>query len=196
MNNLDYFKNLYLTHGVELQNLNIFGIRNEEKQEQDIWNDVIGYFTNDEIKFFRGTTDPGYYWTLNPMNNQGTAHLCLGHHKNIWIIDKHRGKYTALCNRWNCSKTTVWRDRDKDGVFKHQNDKLFSGYFGINLHRASALYLLDKIGRYSAGCQVVWEVNDFMDLIDKAKNSGIRKFDYFLFDCKQIDFFNELLKNK
>lgn len=187
MNQLDYFKNLYLKHGIPLKPLNIFGIRNERCQKQDIWNDIIGYFTKDEIKFMRATTDPGNYWTLNPINKKGTAHLCLGYHENIWKLDKHRGKYIAFCNRWNCNKTTIWRDKNKDGNFTHQNDKIYTGHFGMNLHRASALYDLVKIGKYSAGCQVIWEINDFLGLIEKAKDSGMKKFSYFLFDYKQIE---------
>lgn len=189
---LNYMKDLYFKHGVQIKPFNIFGIRDERYQESDIWNDYIGYFTNNDIRFFKATTDPGHYWTLKPLNRRGTAHLCLGWHKNIWKVDKHRGKYEALCNRWGCGKTQIWRDFDKNTKVSIKKDKLYKGHYGINLHRANALYYVNRIGRYSAGCQVLQKSYDFSILLENALNSGLKKFSYFLFDKSQIEFFNEL----
>ena len=189
---LEYIKNLYFKHGIPLKSINLFGIRNEEKQKKDIWNDIIGFFTEDKIYFYKGTTDPGYYWTLNPSLKQGTAHLCLGYHNKIWKISKHRGKYTALCNRWKCNKTRIWRDINKDTKFDKNIEKFYKGHFGINLHRASALYLLNKIGKFSAGCQVLQDSKNFNFLISKCIESKQKYFSYFLFDKSQIAFFEKL----
>jgi len=188
----NYIKQLYIKHGAPIYNFNIFGIRNEDRQEQDIWNDWIGFFTPNSIcYFFRGTTDPGIYWSSNPSNPKGVAHLCLGHHENIWRIDKHRGQYTALCNRWPCKPTKIWRDTNKN-LKQDITDIVEKGYFGMNLHRANALYIIEKIGRYSAGCQVVLNPKHYDILINAAIASPLIRFDYFLFDKSQIPFYEEI----
>jgi hypothetical protein len=196
MENIQYYEfinNLYLKYGIPTYDLNIFGIRDEAKQNEDIWNDWIGYFIpNKEIHFYRGTTDPGIYWTINPMDPAGAAHLCLGYHKDIWKIDKHRGEYTALCNKWLCRNVRVWRDKNKDTTYEKDIDPIQSGIFGINLHRADALQLITKIGKYSAGCQVIRNPESFNALIELSQKSNQRRFSYFLFDKSQIPFFNEL----
>jgi hypothetical protein len=195
MDKLNYIKNLYIKHGVELKPFNIFGIRNKSKQLADDWNDIIGFFTNTKIQFFTGTTDPGKHYTLNPMNRKGTAHLCLGYHENIWMFGMHRGRYKAFCNTWRCNKTKVWRDIDADGEFNNNNEKKYSGHFGINLHRARSSGLAFKVGRYSAGCQVVRSPERFKMMIEEGKKSGMKKFSYFLFDYKQIDFYGDLFND-
>jgi hypothetical protein len=191
INRLQILKNLYRNHGAQTSIFNLFGIRNAEKQKEDIWNDWIGYFTDTEIHFYRGTTDPGIYWTLNPMNPKGTSHLCLGYHKRIWTIDKHQGKYTALCNNWKCYRQKVWRDLDED-TMEGPNDMIDIGWFGVNLHRADALQIITSIGKYSAGCQVIVNPESFNQLLYKALESKLYWFDYFLFDKSQISFFGEL----
>lgn len=190
----DIIKDLYLKNGIQPTNFNLFGIRNSEDQNKDFFNDYIGFFTDidSDIALYRGTTDPGIYWTLNAEINKGAAHLCVGYHENIWVIDKHKGLYTALCNRWNCNKTKVWRDLNKDTGFDIKIDKIESGRFGINLHRADALHKLNYIGRYSAGCQVIQSANNFDIIIEKAKLSGLKKFSYFLFDKSQVNFYERL----
>ena len=120
----------------------------------------------------------------------------MGYHNKIWKIDKHRRKYIALCNRWGCSKTKIWRDYNKNTVFDKNIDKIYKGYFGINLHRASILYILDKIGKFSAGCQVIQSSKDFDFLISKCMESKQKYFSYFLFDKNQIEFFKELTNDK
>ena len=187
-------KKLYLQHGIQPTDFNLFGIRNAYNQVQDSFNDYIGFFTDfeSEIFLYKGTTDPGVWWTTNPSNVSGTAHLCLGYHKDIWVIEKHQGLYTALCNRWNCNPTRIWRDTNKDIKYNQVSDKLETGRFGINLHRAAALQNIEKIGKYSAGCQVIQKAEDFNVIIKRAIDSEQKKFSYFLFDKSQVSFFNEL----
>ena len=53
-------------------------------------------------------------------------------------------------------------------------DSIQSGYFGINIHRASAHStqergLTEDVGRYSAGCMVIQDRDDFDRLIALAK---------------------------
>jgi len=187
-------KALYFKNGIKTTSFNLFGIRNEDKQKDDVWNDHIGYFTGTgEIKIYKGTTDPGIYWTIN--STDGAAHLCLGYHENIWKIDKHKGLYTALCNRWPCNKTRFWRDENKD-TLQSPVEVIKKDYIGINLHRASAYQILQQIGKYSAACQVIVSTSNFDRLLKKATESNQLMFSYFLFDKSQIPFYKDLLKDE
>ena len=60
-------------------NLNIIGIRKRGKPKQ--FDDIIALVYRDETggwvtREFKCTTDPGSYWTHNPMRTSGTAVLC------------------------------------------------------------------------------------------------------------------------
>ena len=52
--------------------------------------------------------------------------------------------------------------------------------FGINLHRASSWKVSDEISLYSAGCQVIKDVNQWNDIIiplfDKAIGKGTQSY--------------------
>lgn len=192
MDRAQCLKDTYLKYGIPVSPFNIFGIRNEEKQKEDIWNDWIGYFTNTDFQIYKGTTDPGIYWTVNPMNRLGTAHMCLGYHKKIWTVGKHQGKYTALCNTWKCLPTKVWRDFDKDTI-QDANEKIEKSWIGLNLHKSNDLAIMTKIGKYSAACQVLVDHDNFEKLLQSAIASKQLWFDYFLFDKSQISFFGELV---
>lgn len=179
----NYIKNLYKENGAEWQDINVFGIRNALDMKKDVWNDYIGICWNGKCKAWKGTTDPSVFYTMKPMNKKGTAHICLGHHKKIWKIGIHSKKYKALVNRWDCGRVKVWRDADKSFT-KTDKDIIEKGIFYTNLHRASSRKDVEKIGRYSAGCQVVRNKKDFDELMKICVDSKQKKFNYFLFDIK------------
>ena len=143
---------------------------------------------------FKITTDPGTYWLKNPMNPRGTAILKAGQYENAYRIDKHRGKYYALCQR--LKKVTVIRDYDRDSLLDFNNGKEQTGMFGINIHRARQLgttYLIDK---FSAGCQVFKNVSDFnffMKLCEIHRKLYGNSFTYTLVD-KRVEFRQKLKK--
>lgn len=177
-------KQLYLEHGADWDEVNIFGVRNEKGQKKDIFNDLICIATKGNIYKFQATCDPGKYWTLvggaNEQKN-GVAHICYGFHKKVYRIGKHRGKL-ALVQKG--AKIKIWRDENKN--FKQDNkEKHQRGYFGVNIHRAGENSI--KIGKWSAGCQVIKKDKDFIKFIslimnsEKYKKYKRTKFDYFLF---------------
>jgi hypothetical protein len=172
----------YKARDIELKDFNIFGIRNVEDMDKGIWNDYIGYFTEYDFKIYNGTTDPGVYYTKNRMNSKGCAHLVLGYHEDIWLIDLHRGKYDAMCNRYPTKPVKVWRDNNED--FENNEWIEEVGHFGINLHRASRLKIMDRIWKYSAGCQVIQDPNDFDEFMFVAKASEMKFFSYLLLENK------------
>ena len=172
-------------------NLNLFGIRTG--LEAGKWDDWIGALYQDEeehwhIDLYQGTTDPSDHALEQGYDAKGgTAILKEGQHRSCWVRGLHRGSYPALVQHGG--KVTVIRDNTKDSKldFDYENNpnvKVDTGYFGINLHRASAHRAVSSIGLYSRGCQVICDPGDFlsmMDLIDKSADIYGESFSYSLF---------------
>ena len=174
--------------------LNIWGFRSASIIPGE-FDDEIHVFTNiansvhDRIKWayfvFKCTTDPGTYWLNNPMQQQGTAILAPNQYIDAYKIDKHRGKYYALCQRLKIVE--VIRDFNRDSVLDFLSGVKTSGFYGINIHRArrqGETYIVDK---WSAGCQVFKNAKDFeffMKLCEMHRKVHGNKFTYTLVDEK------------
>jgi hypothetical protein len=167
--------------------MNIIGIRSKDPSV-NVFNDTIVVFFYDEnVKMqqyeFKATTEPGLHYLKNLINPKGCAILKPGQYPS-YVIGLHQNKYEALVQR--AAPVRVIRDYDKDGNYDYDSGKEEVGYFGINIHRASAFKVLASIDRYSAGCQVIQKPDDFatfMALMKKQKTSKI--FTYTL--LKEID---------
>jgi hypothetical protein len=98
------------------------------------------------------TTEPGSFWTFNPMNPGGAARIdCPGQYSS-WQVGYHQGKANHLALVQTGGPVRVRRDRNKD--FSQEGDKIDTGYFGVNVHHGwNAAY--SNIGRTSAGCVVI-----------------------------------------
>tara|TARA_B110000196_G_C21150518_1_gene669313 strand:- start:3035 stop:3829 length:795 start_codon:yes stop_codon:yes gene_type:complete len=174
-------------------NLNITGIRNSKTKGRvtnhyDDWL-TLTYNIDGEQRYhcWPITTDPGLHWIHHPLNNDGCAILVPGQY-DAYKIDKHRGKYDALCQR--AGKVKVYRDGDKDDVYDYDGDTITTGYYGINIHRSSAYKTTNYINKYSAGCQVFSDpdhFDDFMDIVKKSRAMGGNEvFTYTLVESKDI----------
>jgi len=98
-----------------------------------------------------GTTEPGIFWTMNPMNPRGAARIAFGQSK-AWAVGIHlRGKASAHEALVQVAEVTVHRDLNKD--FKRLNDRVETGLFGINQHWGYDAPK-DDLGNTSAGCLV------------------------------------------
>jgi len=145
----------------EPYDLNIFGVRSASKVP-NIFNDTLGcVYRCDALHWhcetWPATTDPGLYWLEHPSNVNGTAILCAPQQsRGVYALDLHAGKYLALCQR--NGPVDVWRDDDRDAL-PEASSAVYSGYFGINIHRAGADSTL--VGKWSAGCQVFKQSADF-----------------------------------
>ena len=177
----------------ENYDVNIVGIRNSstEGRVTNHYDDhiTISYKINGDWHFhcWNATTDPGQYWIDNPSNTKGCAILVPGQYRNVYKIDKHNGKYEALCQRNGVVK--VYRDGNQDAVYDYVTNSIDKGYFGINIHRSSAYKVGNYINRYSAGCQVFQDPDDFdefMDICYKAEDVWGNKFTYTLIESKDI----------
>jgi hypothetical protein len=170
--------------------LNIWGFR-ANSQTPNAFDDEMHVFTNIAqtgrpkwlYMVFKCTTDPGTFWLKNPMNAQGTAILNPSQYIDTYQIGLHRGKYKALIQTGG--KVNVTRDYDRDAVLDFNNGKVGSGFFGINIHRASQIGSTLVVDKYSAGCQVFKSASDFdffMKLCEVHRSFHGNKFTYTLVD--------------
>ncbi|HEY9601916.1 MAG TPA: hypothetical protein V6C85_09920, partial [Allocoleopsis sp.] len=117
------------------------------------WNDtrmVIEFFDGVPkiIGKWEATTEPGRYYTMNPMNINGAARIKFGQYK-AWIVGTHLNSHEALVQLGG--PVTVYRDLNKDGM--RTGDRIDTGQFGVNQHWGGDSPQ-DDIGRWSAGCLV------------------------------------------
>jgi hypothetical protein len=146
-----------------------------------MYNDWLWFIYNDEFNIAKGTTDPGVYYTKNPLNEQGAFHMVSGFQEKIWTLDKHANKYIALCSRKNCKPQRGWRDTNKDNI--NNDNKIVSGHFGANWHYTNND---EFIKLASAGCQVTNNIQFFDNSIECAIASEQELFSYMLFEIEEI----------
>lgn len=110
------------------------------------------------------TTDPGTKSLRVPANVKGTAILYPGQYLNSHQIGLHQGKYEALTQRL---PVTVYRDNNKDNYLNLEPNRVFTGMFGINIHKAG----LDStvVEGHSAGCVVFKRLADFNNFMKLCK---------------------------
>ena len=165
--------------------INIIGVRSAERHA-GAFDDVIhlafkvkGRWQHHE---FAATCDPGVYWLENG-RSEGTAILVPGHYRGCWQLGLHRGRYTALTQ---CKPVQVYRDNNRDEIIDMDDGNIYKGIFGINIHRAHSQFEVLSVGKYSAGCQVIQNINDFDVLINacekQANQRGWTKFSYTLIE--------------
>lgn len=155
-------------------NLNIIGIRNPVPVVNK-FDDMICvvYKENGQwiTRSYPATTDPGTYWLANPMKVTGTAIMVPGQYSGAYKIGKHRGSYEALVQTGG--KVKVWRDGNRDEILDYEaEDAEYDGYFGINIHRATAHGASPEVNKWSAGCQVFQESEDFAEFMEIVNKSA------------------------
>jgi hypothetical protein len=101
------------------------------------------------------TTDPGLYWLKKPMNVNGTAIVCHDQFvRGAFKPGYHKG-YKAMIQN-NYDSFYVWRDNNKNKILDYSGLK-YNDVTGLNWHHA---YNVEKVGPYSAGCQVHSKIKD------------------------------------
>ncbi|MFN6513893.1 MAG: peptidoglycan-binding domain-containing protein [Nostoc sp. CreGUA01] len=101
------------------------------------------------VNHWQATTEPGKYYTYNPMNPGGAARIKFGQYK-AWSVGIHGNSepHEALIQ---VAPITVHRDFNKD--FQRTGDKLDTGIFLVNQHYGYDAPVND-IKNASAGCLV------------------------------------------
>jgi hypothetical protein len=172
--------------------VNIIGVRNNASIVADkvtnVFDDSLTISYKDESgnwQFFcwLGTCDPGKKGVMEFHNKGGVARLVPNQYRGVWKIDKHQGKYEALCQR--NGNVTVWRDGNRDLLFEEKVTD--TGMFGINIHKAGT----DStwVENWSEGCQVFKRVKDFdvfMSICKKASKIHGNSFSYTLIESTDI----------
>ena len=170
-------------------NVNIIGVRNHNLVANSFDDTMLcAYKVSGQwvLKEWQITTDAGKYWLQHPMNEKGCALLVPNQYRGVYKIDKHGGRYEALCQR--NGQVEVYRDDNKDQILDFDNVTKEWGMFGINIHRSNPYTESSVVEKWSAGCQVfkkVADFNDFMDICKKASNEWGNSFTYTL--IKQDD---------
>ena len=140
------------------------------------FDDLMGVVEGEKVTWYTSTTNPGTHWLKNLMNPKGTALLKPGQWVDSWKVGMHQGKYEALVQ---CKPITVFRDKDKDAIAE-ETAVTDTGLFGINIHRANPKGISKYIDKWSAGCQVLNNSEEFTELLSKCKKSGLKTFTYTL----------------
>jgi len=140
------------------------------------------------IKSWTFTADPGTYYLENPLSKKGTAVLKSGQYIKSYALGHHRKKesHPALLQ---VGKVTVYRDNDKDDIAETIGNKLETGFFGINIHRASSNVTSKIINKWSAGCQVFANKKDHTQLLTLCRNfreAKHNRFTYTLINEKML----------
>ena len=174
--------------------VNIVGIRNSDTHGKvtNKFDDTLTLSYKDSdgkwvYNEYKATTDPGSHWEKNLLNKDGVAILCPGQYRGSHKVGLHQGKYEALRQK---SPVKVYRDNDKDGQYDMIEENVQEGIFGINIHKAGKFVNgSTQIDKWSAGCQVFSkesDFNEFMVLINKAKDVWGNSFTYTLVDSTDI----------
>ena len=176
-------------------NVNIVGIRNAETEGRvtNRFDDTMTIsFKEDGVwKYyeFDCTTDPGSHYMDAPIvKSKGTAILKEGQYRGSHKIRKHQGRYEALGQQ---RKVKVYRDNNRDDIYNLNTENLDTGLFGINIHRATkyAGKKSTQIDKWSAGCQVIADNDDwheFLDICQTAREIHGNSFSYTLIESKDI----------
>ena len=158
---------------------------NSDKIDQ--WNDIRSIITNtgDVLLCCIATTEPGWYYRINPMNPGGAAQLAFGQYKDAWQIGNHKGQDALI----QCGTLKVYRDKNEDGSRK--GDALEVGDdFGLDQHttaRSDSSYAPDTVGRWSAGCLVgKYSTTHYDKFMPIVKSMGLKTFDTTLIDSSDF----------
>jgi hypothetical protein len=176
-------------------NVNIFGIR-DLGGERDMFNDWVGVAYEDDlcefqVDLYKATTLPGIHWLRNPLNKNGTLIMLEGRHPLAYKIGVHGRTslypYEALEQNSNMKYV---RDGNKNDQYDIDLSKKLTGNFKTNIHRTSRWSAIKAIGKFSAGCQVIQDPQDFdkfMYVCHKQEKLGFGdKFSYTLFNIKDF----------
>ncbi len=120
----------------------------------DVFNDRFLVIKRDGTVLHNATctSEPGKFYTMNPLNRNGAARIGITQYVDTWSIGNHKGQVGALTQS---APMTVWRDGNKD--YMRVGDKTDRGLFGINIHTTSTSRGASPttIGKWSAGCVVL-----------------------------------------
>ena len=168
-------ENKFKELGYQWPAMHIIGTRSLAN-EKNKFDDYIYVVNGPIMHVFTGTTNPGTHWLKNLLNPKGTAVLKPGQYVDSWKIGMHQGKYKALVQ---AKPITVYRDGNKNDLAEESKTEQ-TGLFGINIHRANPSAISSIIDKWSAGCQVLNNPEQFKTLLETCERTGKKLFTYTL----------------
>jgi len=165
--------------GYQWYSFHLIGIRSKNYVANTFCDSFILY-NNGQVLRFEGTTRPGSYYLVHLLNPKGTSILKPGQYVDTWTLGYHKGEYLA----WTQYKpVTVFRELDQNEyVDQLELDAEDTGMFGINIHRSSNFTISKLVDKWSAGCQVFANPNNFINFVQLSKDSKQDFFTYTLLD--------------
>jgi hypothetical protein len=140
----------------------------------DEWNDrrlVIRIRPGGKPELVRNdlcTTEPGRFYTVNPLNPAGAARLAFGQYK-AWVLGLHHGRLPALVQR---AELRFYRDSNKSGKRDSQDLVEVASTNGINQDPIKEGIKPTKVGSYSAGCLAGYNYDDHISFINLVKTDS------------------------
>lgn len=144
------------------------------RDESDIFNDrriLLKY--EDGVPQIVGnwlsTTEPGTYYTRNPLQKAGAAMIAFAQHKNSWGVGDHTGPSGRNTHEGLIQRRPVGfhRDSNRDGL-RNSNEPVQTGSPGLNQHQGAGSSR--QIGRNSAGCPVGWNPEGHIEFMSIVKS--------------------------
>lgn len=136
------------------------------------------------VGLWPATTEPGRYYTENPINPGGAARIQFGQYRAWQVGEHHAGKpsaHEALVQTGGA--VTVCRDLNKD--YSRIGDKQEVGSFGINQHWG---YDLAEVDKASAGCLVGQSKTGHREFMALVKSDPRYQADHtFVFTTTVLD---------
>lgn len=132
---------------------------------------------------YLASTEPGFYYTDNPMNPKGAARIKFGQY-TAWQVGLH-GYSNPHESLVQVEEVAVHRDYNRD--MKRTGDLIDWGLFGINQHWGYS-YPVEDIDDASAGCLIgrLWE--EHVEFMQRVKSDRRYSFNPgFVFPTTIID---------
>lgn len=173
-NNFEYKEDIW--------DVNVTGVRAPGKTVTNLFDDTLILTYKDESNQtqtyqFPITTQPGVPWLKEPYTSVGAAILKPGQYKDAFRFGRHgESGYEAIVDT---KDLVVFRDPNRDLVYDDPNLPTQTGEFGINIHRSNPSGTSKLVNKWSAGCQVFANSEDFkvfLNILTKSyQYKGISK---------------------
>ena len=150
--------------------------------QPDHYDDTIACFGT-ELQAYRGSVDPGLFYTKKPLNPEGCAHLINGGPYRF-----KRGLHKGHPALRQAEPFPFWRDADRDTVRDATSleAKVRREMIGLDLHAGGTSTV---VGPHSAACQVIhggYAGKPWQEFYDTCSRSGQRTFLYWLLNAQDL----------
>lgn len=183
---------------------NIIGVRTRIVIP-DIFNDFLFIEWKENgisnYRIYPITTEPGVYYQKHLLNNEGCAIIEPGQYQDAYAIGYHKGYDGKKINPTTqnpypvhralilVGHIKVKRDKDLDGVAGDSGEIYDGTNTGCDIHGAIKDIITQRIGPWSAGCQVhaIWSNKEEMvNICEKFVELTHNRFTYTLLKEEQL----------